>query len=179
MPDAVSAVGGTATSTATTTVGRADQMGKDTFLKLLVAQMKYQDPANPASSTEFMAQTAAFTQVEKLEEIAKQNASLLALQRSSSAGALVGRTVTYTDTDGAAKTGVVSSVRLATDSSEAQAMVGGAAIALGRITEIATTAPAPETAPETTQATAPATTPETTPATTSATTSAPTSTSAS
>ncbi|MBW8766658.1 MAG: flagellar hook capping protein [Geodermatophilales bacterium] len=171
MPDAVSAVGGTATSTATTTVDRADQMGKDTFLKLLVAQMKYQDPANPASSTEFMAQTAAFTQVEKIEEIAKQNASLLALQRSSSAGALVGRTLTYTDTDGAAKTGVVSSVRLATDSSEAQAMVGGAAIALGRITEIATTAPAPETAPETTQATAPATTTETT--------SAPTSTSAS
>ena len=39
-----------------------------------------------------MAQTATFTQVEKLEEIAAQNASLLALQRSSSAGALVGRT---------------------------------------------------------------------------------------
>src|SRR3954451_14875685 len=164
MPDAVSAVGGTATSTATTTVDRADQMGKDTFLKLLVAQMKYQDPANPASSTEFMAQTAAFTQVEKLEEIAKQNASLLALQRSSSAGALVGRTVTYTDTDGAAKTGVVSSVRLATDSSEAQAMVGCAASALGRITEIAPPAPPPaqEPAPEKTPAPAPA------PATTSA-----------
>jgi flagellar basal-body rod modification protein FlgD len=143
MPDAVSAVGGTATSTATTTVDRADQMGKDTFLKLLVAQMKYQDPANPASSTEFMAQTAAFTQVEKLEEIAKQNASLLALQRSSSAGALVGRSVTYTDDEGAKKSGVVTSVRLATDTSEARAMVGGVAVALGRITEIATTAPAP------------------------------------
>jgi flagellar basal-body rod modification protein FlgD len=141
MPDAVSAVGGQATNTATPTFDRADQMGKDTFLKLLVAQMKYQDPSNPASSTEFMAQTAAFTQVEKLQEIADQNTSLLALQRSSSAGALVGRTVSYTDADGATKTGVVSSVRLATDSSEAQAMVGGVAVALGRITEISTTAP--------------------------------------
>src|SRR3954467_8572402 len=100
MPDAVSAVGGTPTSTATTTVDRADQMGKDTFLKLLVAQMKYQVPANPASSTEFMAQTAAFTQVEKLEKIAKQNASLLALPRSSSAGALVGQTVSSADRSG-------------------------------------------------------------------------------
>jgi|tagenome__1003787_1003787.scaffolds.fasta_scaffold20490285_2 flagellar basal-body rod modification protein FlgD len=139
MPDAVSGVGGQATTTAVTSHDRADQMGKDTFLKLLVAQMKYQDPANPASSTEFMAQTAAFTQVEKLEEIAKQNASLLTLQRSSSAGALVGRTVTYTDEEGAKKTGVVTSVRLATDSSEAQAMVGGVAVALGRVTEIAAT----------------------------------------
>jgi flagellar basal-body rod modification protein FlgD len=139
MPDAVSGVGGQATTTAVTTYDRTDQMGKDTFLKLLVAQMKYQDPANPASSTEMMAQTAAFTQVEKLEEIAKQNESLLTLQRSSSAGALVGRTVNYTDDEGAKKTGVVTSVRLATDFSEAQAMVGGVAVALGRITEIATT----------------------------------------
>src|SRR3954471_9387187 len=105
MPDAVSAVGGTATSTATTTVDRADQMGKDTFLKLLVAQMKYQDPANPASSSEFMAQTATMTQVEKLEQLVQQNASMLVMQESGTAGALVGRTVTYTDTNGASKTG--------------------------------------------------------------------------
>jgi flagellar basal-body rod modification protein FlgD len=135
--------GSQATSTSTTSVDRPDQMDKDTFLKLLVAQMRYQDPSNPTDPTQFMSQTAAFTQVEKLEEIAKQNASLLALQRSSSAGALVGRSVTYTDDEGAKKSGVVTSVRLATDTSEARAMVGGVAVALGRITEIATTAPAP------------------------------------
>src|ERR671916_1671436 len=123
MPDAVS--GTTPTYTATTTVERKDQGSqKDMFLKLLVAQMKYQDPANPASSSEFMAQTATFTQVEKLEEIAAQNASLLALQRSSSAGALVGRTVSYTDEAGATTSGTVTSVRLGTDKSEATAIVG-------------------------------------------------------
>ena len=142
MPDAVSAVGGTATSTATTTVDRADQMGKDTFLKLLVAQMKYQDPANPASSTEFMAQTAAFTQVEKLEELAKQNAALLTLQRSSSAAALVGRAVKYTDESGATKTGTVSSVKLGTDTTEAVAMINGVSVEMGRITEVANSASA-------------------------------------
>jgi flagellar basal-body rod modification protein FlgD len=109
------------------------------FLKLLVAQMKYQDPANPASSSEFMAQTATFTQVEKLEEIAAQNASLLALQRSSSAGALVGRTVSYTDETGAKQTGQVTSVRLGTDKTEATAMVGGVSVSMGRITEVAST----------------------------------------
>ena len=102
-----------ATPPATTTVAaQGPGSQKDMFLKLLVAQMKYQDPSNPASGSEFMAQTATFTQVEKLEEIAAQNASLLALQRSSSAGALVGRTVAYTDENGAKQTGIVTSVRL-------------------------------------------------------------------
>ena len=141
MPDAVSGASGTAATTAVTTVERKDQGSqKDMFLKLLVAQMKYQDPANPASSSEFMAQTATFTQVEKLEEIAAQNASLLALQRSSSAGALVGRTVSYTDEAGAVKTGTVTSVRLGTDKTEATAIVGGQPVPMGRITEVSTTA---------------------------------------
>ena len=65
-----------------------------------------------------MAQTATFTQVEKLEEIAEQNA-MLTLQRSSSAGALVGRTVSYTDERGATTTGAVTSVRLGTGTTEA------------------------------------------------------------
>jgi flagellar basal-body rod modification protein FlgD len=141
MTSPIRSAGSTATATASTMVERKDQGSqKDMFLKLLVAQMKYQDPANPASSSEFMAQTATFTQVEKLEEIAAQNASMLALQRSSSAGALVGRTVSYTDEAGATKTGAVTSVRLGTDSSEATAIVGGVSVPMGRITEVSTSA---------------------------------------
>lgn len=141
MPDAVGAIAAPKQTPAATTVERKDQGSqKDMFLKLLVAQMKYQDPANPASSSEFMAQTATFTQVEKLEEIAAQNASMLALQRSSSAGALVGRTVSYSDETGATKTGLVTAVRLGTGTSEATAVVGGVAVSMGRITEVSTTA---------------------------------------
>jgi flagellar basal-body rod modification protein FlgD len=141
MTSPIPSAGSTATATASTMVERKDQGSqKDMFLKLLVAQMKYQDPANPASSSEFMAQTATFTQVEKLEEIAAQNASMLALQRSSSAGALVGRTVSYTDEAGATKTGAVTSVRLGTDSSQATAIVGGVSVPMGRITEVSTSA---------------------------------------
>jgi flagellar basal-body rod modification protein FlgD len=130
---------GTPTTTATASADRTDQMGKDTFLKLLVAQMRYQDPNNPPSSSEFMAQTATFTQVEKLDELAAQNAQLLTLQRSLSAGALVGHSVSYTDTDGTTKSGTVSAVRIAGTGAETepQAMVGGVAVALGRITEVA------------------------------------------
>ena len=69
--------------------------------------------------------------------------------------ALVGRSVTYTDTDGAAKTGVVSSVRLATDKAEAVATIGGKPVAVGRITEIATT-PSSTTTPSSGTSSSPA-----------------------
>jgi flagellar basal-body rod modification protein FlgD len=136
MSSPVSGIG-TAYTQATSTMERSDQMGKDTFLKLLVAQMKYQDPANPASSSEFMAQTATFTQVEKLEEIAAQNAAMLVLQEASTAGAMVGRSATYTDTNGGAVTGRITAVRLATGDQEAVAVIGGKEIPVGRITELA------------------------------------------
>ena len=124
------------TTTATAEVNRSDQMGKDTFLKLLVAQMRYQDPSNPTSSSEFLAQTATFTQVEKLEELATQNAALLTMQRALSAGAMVGHTVSYTGEDGTTKTGTVSAVRLGGTDGEPQAVVGGVTVPMGRLTEV-------------------------------------------
>src|ERR671929_351207 len=128
MTDPVSGTNATSYTAPTSTVGRTDQMGKDVFLKLLVAQMRLQDPSNPADTSQMMAQTATFTQVEKLEELAKQNAALLSLQRSSSAAALVGRTVTYTDDSGASQTGTVSSVKLGTDTTEAVATINGVSV---------------------------------------------------
>jgi flagellar basal-body rod modification protein FlgD len=123
---------------ASSTVDRPDQMGKDVFMKLLVAQMRYQDPGNPVDSSQMMSQTATFSQVEKLEQLVNQNASMLVLQESATAGALVGRTATYTDTTGASKTGVVTSVRLASKESEAVAVIDGVSVPVGRLTAIAT-----------------------------------------
>ena len=136
MTTPVTGTGG-ATYSASMSVDRPDQMGKDTFLKLLVAQMRFQDPSKPVDSSQMMAQTATFTQVEKLEEIAAQNASMLILQEASTAGAMVGRTATYTGTDGAPVTGRISAVRLAQKDQEAVAVIGGTEVPVGRITEIA------------------------------------------
>jgi flagellar basal-body rod modification protein FlgD len=135
MTSPVNGAGG-ATYSSTSAVDRPDQMGKDVFLKLLVAQMRYQDPSNPVDSSQMMAQTATCSQVEKLEQLVNQNASMLVLQESATAGALVGRRATYTDTTGASVTGTVSSVRLASRASEAVAVIGGVEVQVGRITEI-------------------------------------------
>jgi flagellar basal-body rod modification protein FlgD len=122
---------------ASSTVERGDQMGKEVFMQLLVAQMRYQDPSNPVDSSQMMAQTATFTQVEKLEELATQNAAMLVLQEASTAGSMVGRTATYTDNDGASVSGKITSVRLASGSQEAVAVIGGKDVPVGRITEFA------------------------------------------
>jgi flagellar basal-body rod modification protein FlgD len=110
---------------------------KDTFLKLLVAQLKYQDPSKPADSTQFLAQTAQFTQVEKLGDIA----DLLKSQRMVTASALVGQTVTYMDEVGAQHTGVITAAKLNGDS-EPILKVGNTDVLLSKVTEVQTTAPA-------------------------------------
>jgi flagellar basal-body rod modification protein FlgD len=136
MTDAITGSAPMATTTATTQVSK-NGFDSETFLQLLVAQLKYQDPSNPTSSSEFMAQTATLAQVQSLNEIADQNTQALTLQRSLSAGALVGHTVSYTDTDGTTKTGTVTSVKISGDSStESKAVVDGVDVALGRLSEV-------------------------------------------
>ncbi|MBD5499769.1 MAG: hypothetical protein HDR10_00975 [Lachnospiraceae bacterium] len=67
-------------------------MDKEAFLKLLVAQMKYQDPLEPTSNTEYVSQYATFSQVEQLQNMA----SSMDLMRASS---MVGKLVTVETTD--------------------------------------------------------------------------------
>ena len=100
---------------ATPTAPESDALGRDTFLKLMVAQLRNQDPMNPQDSAEFLAQTAQFTSLEKLGEVADQTAQALAAQMAFGASSLVGRTVTYTGEDGTETSGVVQSVRFTAD----------------------------------------------------------------
>jgi flagellar basal-body rod modification protein FlgD len=119
---------GNTTANAGSSRSVADQ---DTFLKLLVAQLKYQDPSNPADSTQFLAQTAQFTQVEKLGQIA----GMMQAQQLIGASALVGRTVTYQDATGVTQTGVVTTVKLNGDS-EPMLVVGNTDVQLSKVTEV-------------------------------------------
>lgn len=55
---------------------RADGLGRDAFLKLLVTQLQHQDPTKPVADTEFLAQLAQFSSLEKLEQISSSTAEL-------------------------------------------------------------------------------------------------------
>jgi flagellar basal-body rod modification protein FlgD len=92
-----------------TTVAGSDRaatgstLGKDDFLKLLVGQLKHQDPMQPSGDQEFLSQMAAFSQLEQVTNLA-------ATQERSQALGMVGRTVTYDKGDGTIATGTVSRV---------------------------------------------------------------------
>ncbi|MDB4917284.1 MAG: flagellar hook capping protein [Gemmatimonadetes bacterium] len=65
--------GSSTSNTTTTPVNPKSALGKDEFLKLLVAQMKNQDPLNPQGGDQMAAQLAQFSSLEQLQNI---NASL-------------------------------------------------------------------------------------------------------
>ena len=72
-------------------------LDKDAFLQLLVAQMKYQDPLEPTSNTEYISQLATFSELEEMQNLT----SGMTLQRASG---LVGQYVFMKVTDSSGNT---------------------------------------------------------------------------
>lgn len=98
-------------------------MGKDDFLKLLVAQLQNQDPTSPMDTSQFVSQMADFTSLEQTQNMANAIDQLVQTQSENSLASesdMIGKTITWTQTttddsgqsttsDG---TGVVSSVKM-------------------------------------------------------------------
>lgn len=142
--ESVTPTGTTATGGLTASPSSAlptDQMGKDTFLKLMVAQLRNQDPMNPTDSTAFLAQTAQFTSLEKMQDLANQSAQALAAQMSFGASGLVGKDVTYTAEDGTEATGTVSAVRFTATGPLLH--IGDADVAMNNVVAVGSPATAP------------------------------------
>ena len=106
--EAVTASGMAGLMPASTTA--ATDESKEMFLQLMVAQLRYQDPMNPADSSEFLAQNAQFTALEKMQDVADQTAMVLQATTAFGASSLVGRDVSYTLSDGTQGTGAVHGV---------------------------------------------------------------------
>lgn len=73
-----------------------EELGKNQFLDLMIAQMNNQDPLDPAKNEDFIAQLAQFSTVEGIENMNKSMAGMAAAMQSSlavQASSLVGRSV--------------------------------------------------------------------------------------
>lgn len=119
----------------------------DSFLKLLVAQMKNQDPTDPVDATEQMSQLASFSNVEQSIKTNAHLESLISETSLSQATSLVGKTVTSSD---GKTTGVVASVAINSDGLTATTKDGHeitieTGITVASTTDSDTTTPPPPT----------------------------------
>ena len=89
---------------------------KNMFLGMLVAQMKNQNPMQPTDSSQWIGQMAQFSEVEQVSNMATDESKVAKALGVSQTESLLGRTVTYTDANGAAQQGKVDRVDIAGDS---------------------------------------------------------------
>ncbi|MBB3233700.1 flagellar hook assembly protein FlgD [Phyllobacterium endophyticum] len=102
------------TQSETTEAPKATGPGVDyqAFLKLLVAEMKNQDPTEPMDATQQISQLAQFSSVEQAVQTNKKLDQLLASSSLSQADGIIGRTVTSAD---GTVSGIVESVQIYSD----------------------------------------------------------------
>jgi len=98
-------------------------LGKDDFLKLMVAQMKNQDPMNPADDKDNIAQMAQFSSLEQITNLATAVQDLSNRMSLTQNVGLLGHDVTYTKADGTSASGAVDGLQLTAD--------GGATLSVG------------------------------------------------
>lgn len=108
--------GVTATSAAKTAAKSAGSVAasldSNTFLTLLLTQLKNQDPTKPMDSTEYVSELATFSEVEQSTKTNTKLDSLLSSSFLDQAGAIIGRTVTSSD---GTISGTVGSVKVTSD----------------------------------------------------------------
>lgn len=112
----------TASANAGTSVGGTDTLTKsgassmyglttDDFMKLFLAQLQNQDPTKPVDDQQMLSQLSQMSQIQTLQNVQKA----LSGSQLAQSSALIGKNVTGVDVNGAAVSGVVTSVTQSTD----------------------------------------------------------------
>ncbi len=88
----------TNTSTAVTNATN-DTLGKDAFLKLLIAELSNQDPLNPMEDREFISQMATFSSLEQMQNMNNTLEGIAQVNRFNAAN-YIGKAVAFTKGEG-------------------------------------------------------------------------------
>jgi len=118
--------------------GAAQALGKDAFLKILVTQLRNQDPLSPKDNSAFVAQMAQFTALEQMQNLNLLLGKLLDLQAGAQAPALLDRLVTVRGEGGQQTSGRVQAVEYS--DGKPWLVVDGQRFGMGAVQKIA---PAP------------------------------------
>jgi flagellar basal-body rod modification protein FlgD len=130
---------GSTNSNQTSSKGDPGSLDKDDFLKLLVTELKYQNPLEPMQDKEFISQMANFSSLEQMKNLNNSfealsdclNSNLLPGMQLQQASAMIGHQVSYLSNDGQLTNGMVESVIL--KQGIPYCVVGDAEISIGDI----------------------------------------------
>jgi flagellar basal-body rod modification protein FlgD len=108
-------------------------LGKDDFLKLLLAQLSNQDPLKPMEDKEFIAQLAQFNSLEQMQQVNTHLIDMLAGMSLSQASSLLGRVV-----EAGQISGTVTGVAMADGKAKitVQTESGAVQVALSQVTAV-------------------------------------------
>lgn len=140
MSNTGSVTGAQLTSVANITGGINKTLGKNDFLKLLVAQLQNQDPMKPMDDTQFISQLAQFSSLEQMQNLnegfSNFGDSFAKSSSASQAYALTGRWVDYTDPYDSSQTltGKVDGVTF--ENGQAKLKIGLNAVDLASVTNV-------------------------------------------
>jgi len=75
-------------------LAKSDSLGQQDFLRLMIEQMKNQNPLSPQDNTEFISQIAQFDTLTAMHDLVAAVQTMAQMNELANAGALIGRTVT-------------------------------------------------------------------------------------
>jgi flagellar basal-body rod modification protein FlgD len=139
--NAVSTTSAAGTSANTTPVLPQKTLGQSDFLKLLVAQMTSQDPMNPQTNTDFVAQMAQFSALQASQTMEGDLSTLNSQQQFTQAATLLGRTVQVQTGTNTTAQGVVSGVQMV--GGTPQLVIGGQLYDLSQVLSVTPTTASP------------------------------------
>lgn len=131
VPSATDTTSTSSTNSASSTTSTSNNtVDYNTFLQLLIAEMKNQDPTNPMDTSQYMSQFAQLSSVEQAMQTNTKLDSLLSSQALSQADGLIGKNVSFTDSTGATFSGKVASISINSNGSVAT-LDDGTKVAVG------------------------------------------------
>ena len=143
----ITAATGAGATAATTPQLPQQTLGQQDFLNLLVKELSTQDPMQPMSNTDFVAQMAQFTTLQQTQAMQQGISQLGVGQRFTQASTLLGHTVTLQTGKGAAPLqGTVTAVLL--EGGTPEIVVNGAKYDVSQLYSLSVTNTQPTTGPK-------------------------------
>ena len=118
-----------------------NKLGKDAFLQILAAQLRYQDPMGGGDNTQFIAQMAQFGTLEQIQNLNSTMTDMLAFQYLQFGSQMVGKNVTLNDGRQTVQ-GQVEKVRLT--GGDIRLVVNGVSYTMDQIEDISVSGSEPD-----------------------------------